>query len=182
MRSRWIAGLLALAALSAAAPALACQGAAPPLDLEDVRYADAVVVGRITNYRMVLDPAIRRELRDLIGGRDPARARFLPDYARFDVVVDEVLLGTVGRTITLTWDNSTFTEPETLPPGPFLIAMRDPRSAAPPLRGPSAYSGPSREPDSLTVLQAPCSVPFMFARDSEEATAIRGILDRRPQH
>jgi len=178
MQNHWIAGPLALAALSAAAPAYGCMAEAP-LDLADVQYANAVVVGRIANYRMVLDPAIRRELRDPIGDRDPAQARFLPDYARFELVVDEVLLGNIGQTISVTWDNSTFAHPETMPSGPFLIAMRDPRSAAPPLRGPSAYIAANPEPDFLTVLQAPCSAPFIFERNSEEAAAIRRILDRR---
>lgn len=178
MQSHWIAGPLALAAISASAPVHGCLGDAP-LDLDDVQYADAVIVGRIANYRMVLDPAIRREFRNMIGDRDPAQARFMPDYARFDVVVDEVLLGNVGQTISVTWDNSTFPEPESMPSGPFLIAMRDPRSAVPPLRGPSAYSGPNPEPSSLTVLQAPCAVPFIFERESEEAAAIRTILERR---
>jgi hypothetical protein len=176
MRQPWTAAAFALLALSAASPAPACRAAAP-LNLDDVRYADAVVVGRIARYELVLDSAIRRHLGELAA--DP-RARFLPDYARFEVVVDEVLLGNVGRTISVTWDNSTFPEPETMPAGPFLIALRDPRSASPPLRGPSATIVPNREPRSLTVLQAPCSTPFIFERASPEATEIRRILSQSP--
>ena len=102
------------------------------------------------------------------------------DYARFDVVVDEALLGNVGGTVPVTWDNSTFPEPQSMPSGPFLIALRYPGSGGPPLRGPSAFISPYREPVSLTVLQAPCAVPFIFERASEDAAAIRRILERRP--
>ena len=178
MRMRWIAWLMTIPTTLATAPALACMAEAP-LDLDDVRYADAVVVGRIANYEMVLDQQWRREHPDLV--IDPATDRFMTDYARFDVIVDEVLLGDVARTITVTWDNSTFGEPESMLPGPYLIAFRNPRSAGPPLRGPSATIVPNREPASLTILQAPCSVPFMFEQESDEAAGIRRILSRRSQ-
>lgn len=158
------------------APAPACTASAP-LNLDDIRYADAVVVGRVANYEIVLDQQWRREHPDLVS--DPATDRFLTDYARFNIVIDEVLLGSVAQTITVTWDNSTFEEPESMAPGPYLIALRSPRSAEPPLRGPSATIVPNLEPASLTVLQAPCSAPFMFEQESREAARIRGMLNQR---
>jgi hypothetical protein len=63
---------------------------------------------------------------------------FLDDYARFDVLVDEVLVGNPPKVLTVTWDNSTFSESDKLGEGPFLIALREPGARTPPLRGPSA--------------------------------------------
>jgi hypothetical protein len=68
-----------------------------------------------------------------------------------------------------------------MPPGPFLIGLRDPRSRIPPLRGPSATLLPSPEPDVLAVLQAPCAGPFLFARESDAAMMVRQILTADPK-
>ncbi|MBV9883674.1 MAG: hypothetical protein JO276_11750 [Sphingomonadaceae bacterium] len=190
---RWIAAL-AVVAMSGATPARACMTEAP-LDLHDIRYADVVVVGRITNYRIIpdleirrqnalaRDPAIRREMANLIGGEPPepeddTPGRFMSDYASFRVIVDEVLVGPAAATLEVTWDNSTFAEPESLPAGPFLIALRHAGSRLPPLRGPSATILPNPDPNALAVLQAPCSRPFMFESGSREARTVRRILNR----
>ena len=175
MQRRLIAVALALAAASAPVPARACM-ADSPLDLSDVQYANAVVIGRIANYQIVADRAIRRELGL---ARHAPPGRLMPDYARFDVIVDEVLLGNVGRSVRVTWDNSTFPEPDSMPAGPYLIALRARGSPTPPLRGPSATTSPSREPALPTVLQAPCSAPFIFEQASKEAQGVRRILERR---
>ena len=190
MRSRWTAKILALAAISAPIPAQACAIHVPPT-LEDVQYADVVVMGRIANYEIVLDRDARRNRQRMLANSPRMRpelrrsletqTRFLGDYARFEVIVDRVLHGRAGRTLTVTWNNSTFGEPESMPPGQYLIALRDPHASAPPLRGPSATIVPNREPSSLTVLQAPCSSAFIFERRSEQASAILTILERRPR-
>ena len=106
---------------------------------------------------------------------------YLSDYARFDVVVDEVLVGKAPKTFSVTWDNSTFGEPETLPSGPYVIALRDPAAAMPPIRGPSATIVANPDPGTLTLLQAPCSSPFMFESTSEEAAAVRKLLPGLPK-
>lgn len=58
----------------AGAPAHACMARAP-IELADIKYADVVVMGHISNYTIVLDPI------------------FFSDYSRFDVLVEEVLIG-----------------------------------------------------------------------------------------
>lgn len=141
-------------------PAFACM-ADEPIVLADVNFADVVVVGRVSNYEIVRD--------------DPSE-RLIWDYARFTIEIDEVLVGSVPDRISVTWDNSTFEEPEELPEGPLLIALRLPSSATPPLRGPSATIFANREPRLLAVLQAPCSAPFIFDSTSDEARGIRQIL------
>jgi hypothetical protein len=166
-------------------PALACR-IPVPLELRDVQYADVVVVGRIANYRIVRDEAAREQRRKLLASSPdmPPELRkilagqqgFLTDYARFDVIVDKVLSGKAPKTLSVTWDNSTFAEPEAMPPGPYVLALRHPGSRAPPPRGPSATFVPNREPGTLTVLQAPCAPAFIFETASGEAATLRKAL------
>jgi hypothetical protein len=163
-------------------PAMACIVPAET-KIEDVKYADAVVVGTISNYKIVRDMEFRKEmlslpylppeLREIYEDPDGS---LLSDYARFDVSVEEALFGEVPKNISVTWDNSTFGETEGMAGGPFLIALRDPNSEMPPLRGPSATILPNKEPGSLTILQAPCAGPLLFLKDDPEAEQIRKLL------
>lgn len=166
--SRLVAAAIAAIA-TCASPAQACMGGAA-LDPRDVAYADLVVIGRISGYRIVASDGDRRGI--------PAGS-WMPDYARFEVIVDEVLKGEAPGRIIATWDNSTFEEPKTMPPGRYLIALRRAGSAIPPLRGPSATVLPSPEPAAMAVLQAPCAPAFIFAENSREAGAVRTALGRR---
>lgn len=149
--------LVAMTSIGAAAHACMAQA---PIVLADAKYAEIVVVGRISNYEIVGDP------------------QRIWSYARFNVLIDEVLVGKVSQELTVTWDNSTYSEPTSMPSGPFLIALRDPRSGQLPLRGPSATFLPNSEPNLLTVLQAPCAGPFIFPSTSDEAREIQGILQQ----
>lgn len=144
-------------------PAAACLVEAPTI-LEDVLLADVVVVGRVSEYSVIR----------------PLRSARLPGYARIELQVDEVLVGNAPQTLTMTWVNSTFGIPEAIGDGPFLIALRAPTSAAPPLRGPSATIFRTPEPELLTILQAPCARPFLFDALSEESEVVRQLLGDRP--
>ncbi|HSF12418.1 MAG TPA: hypothetical protein VLA50_05540 [Erythrobacter sp.] len=155
-----------------------------PIALEDVRFADTVVTGTIQNYRIIRDQAQRDRMLAQPSLSDDLRALYesdkslLWDYAQFDIVVDEVLLGQATSKITVTWDNSTFGEPESLDKGPYLIALRQSDSPAHPLRGPSAAVFPNKRPDLPTLLQAPCSSPFLFVEGSPQALEARSLLKR----
>lgn len=154
-----------------------------PPRLEDVAYANVVLIGRVENYRIIRDEAFRKrmlaspsltaEMRKFYS--DPKRG-LMSDYARFDVKVEKVLVGKASGVLSVTWDNSTFGEPDQLMPGRYLIALRRTDSAAPPLRGPSATILPSPDPKSLTLLQAACSSAFIYPAQSEEARKIQAIL------
>jgi hypothetical protein len=109
-----------VALTSAGSAAQACMGKAPAA-LEDIKDADVVVIGRIANYTIVLDQEMRARMKALADDPDTppeqraffARDRgFLGDYAKFDVLVDEVLMGSAPKTLPVAWDNSTFSEPE----------------------------------------------------------------------
>jgi hypothetical protein len=185
-RLRWWVAAAAAFATTAPAVSHACRMFVRPT-LEDIRYADVVVVGRVSNYRIVRDEAFRRRMLgstyltpDLRRMYEDPRERIMTDYARFDVQVEEVLVGRVPRTLSVTWDNSTFGEPDQMAAGPYLIALRRPGSASPPLRGPSATFFPSPDPQALTLLQAPCSRPFIYEVGSEQARVIRRLLEARP--
>lgn len=176
----------AAASLLGTAPAHGCMTDAA-LNLEDVRYADVVLVGRISNYRIIRDMEFRRN--KLASPKLSAEERafysgaggLMSDYARFVVNVDQVLRGKVPPSIVVTWDNSTFGEPDKMMPGPYLLALRRSSSRVPPLRGPSATVSPSREPSRLTVLQAPCSGAFIFGSESGEARVVRQMLKGRTE-
>lgn len=132
------------------------------LNIEDVSFADVVVIGTVENYEIVKD-------RDMAFGS-------LGDYARFEVLVDETIVGDVSKRFTATWDNSTFGEPASLPNEQLFMAFRDAESSMPPLQGPSATISPTPEPQLLTVLQAPCGAAFLFGSSSEAAQKVQEFL------
>jgi hypothetical protein len=184
MHARWLFAALIAAGL-ASPPAQACRMLAPTV-LEDVRYADTVVVGRVAGYTIVRDLEFRRRMLqapnlpdDLHKIYADPNSSLMGDYARFDVLVGEVLAGRAPRRLRVTWSNSTFGLPKNLPRGPMLIALARPGGKQPPLRGPSATIAPNREPGLPTVLQAPCASPLMFAANSAEARKIRRMLKAR---
>ena len=151
--------------------------------LEDVRYADVVVIGRIDDYRIIRDEAFRKRMLaspnlsiDMRKVYEDPKQGLLPDYARFNVQVEQVLFGKAPVRLSVTWDNSTFGEPDRMGPGRYLIALRRPGTASPPLRGPSATIFPSPDPNALTLLQAPCSSAFIYDAESQEARTIQAIL------
>ena len=171
----------ALAATFCAQSAQACIAIAPR-ELADVVYADVVVVGTIADYEIVRDMEFREQMLQSPGLTDDQRKIYadpeqglMSDYARFDIEVSEWLKGEGSDRIAATWDNSTFGEPDMLN-GVYLLALRDPASPVPPLRGPSANIGPAVEPDRLTLLQAPCAPPFLFPIEEAPLEETRAIL------
>lgn len=180
--------LLVLAAtIAAPSPAKACIDTVPPT-LEDVSYADVVVIGRIENYRIIRDNAFRAQMlsdpnlppEDRAIYQDP-ELTLLGDYARFEIIVEDVLKGRASATLSVTWDNSTFGLPIKMARGRYLIALHQPGSTSPPLGGPSATIMPSPEPDGLMVLQAPCSSAFIYDVESDQARSIQKMLSGNPR-
>ena len=170
-RRSFLAVVVSLSILFVTLPASACRARAA-IELSDIQYASVVVVGRIENYEIVQPTDARSNF-----WRSKSKSkRVLSDYSRFDVVVDEVLAGHPPQVIPVTWDNSTFGEPDAMKAVQYLIGLREPGSKSPPLRGPSATTLPTPEPDSLTVLQAPCAPAFILEATSDEARTIRDAL------
>lgn len=160
IRMKLVQAALATAlALATASPAHACRVEAM-LDLTEVQYADLVVVGRIVGYQRVVE----RE------------TRFSNEYARFSIDVNEALVGNPPKSISVTWNNSTFAEPKEMKPGPFLIALRNPRPDFPPSGGSNTEVRPDPETQPMTVLQSPCAPPFIFDASSKEAQDVRRLV------
>lgn len=170
--------VLALALAMTAAPswATACSRWRP-WDPQDVRGADAVVVGQVSDYRVVLDQEGRRRNRE-IRDRDPQMAaRFgrgepkslLSDVATFDLRVDEVLVGHVPRLMRVRWDPSTFGSPDEMPDGRYLVALR-------------ASSPDARDPSAFVVFRRPCSDAFLLPGGGPEAVAVLRVLAGKPPY
>ena len=186
MRAWRTAAASALAMIAIAVPAQACT-VSVEVDPADVEYADMVVVGRIGNYRIVPGPAAREERRRWLAespvmpaderSRLERRASFIGDQARFEIAVDEVLLGNAADSIAVTSETSLFGEPGTMPAGRVLVALRDGRTR--PLRRLRSADLVDPHPGLLTVLQAQCSGPFLFPSTSEHAGTVRRLLAER---
>jgi hypothetical protein len=168
IRAAMMALLVSLGSVQSSSACVVFAG----IDYQDIFQADLVVVGQVSNYRIV------RPKND--------KGRIIAEYARFDIRIREVVKAAStdaplsGDSITVTWDNSTFSEPDamySLPQSPgFLIALRHPSSDLPPVRGPSAFIAPTPEPEHFTVFQAPCAQAFIFRMDSLVAIALRQWL------
>jgi hypothetical protein len=166
----FLGGLLFIL-IALGSPAHACLNL-QPVDLAGVRKADAVVIGRISNYAFILDPVIRQKYAKNYPDSSPElletlrnRPSFATDYARFDLQIDEILVGEVGQTIDVILYGSWIGPPESMPPGLMLIALKNPNSGYP-------------EPGAFRALQGPCSNPFIFSSTGAEASEIRKILNR----
>lgn len=107
---RWRLGLACVLMWTIQEPAQACnkEGYELPFDFQ---YADAVVVGTISNYRSVPDQAGAEKIKAIIdsGSADKSLIDYynmrlssgapFPSHALFDIKVSEVLKGAVSRNI-----------------------------------------------------------------------------------
>lgn len=172
-----LAIMLALLGL-APVPALACRDE-PELKMSWVGRADLVVVAQVSNYRVVPDfhdpiaAAHRYELleRALVATaeqREQIRRQvgLASDFARIDVRVEEVLVGTAPEKLEVTWDTSWFKLPERLESGSYLIA----------LQAPGKYAITPARAKTWTVLSPVCEVSFLIPSSSKDAAAIRQQL------
>ncbi len=172
--------LLLITLVGFSTPALACRDE-PELRLSWLSRADLVIIGQVSNYRIVPDfndpiaARVRYELLERALGANPeerevirSNMRSASDYAHLDVQVEEVLAGTVPERLEVTWDTSWFRLPDSLEPGSYLIALQAP--------GKGAVS-PARA-RSWTVLSPICEQSFLIPSGSKDAVAIRQQLRR----
>lgn len=187
MRNCLCTTVMILATILTAKPASACLYKVD-LRLHDIKSASVVVVGRIVDYEIVQDQAARKERKEMLARSTDKLSEtwrlmseqqdFVSDYARFRILVDEVLVGQPPSAISVTWHNSInsrFGEPEHMKEGPYLIGLRE-RSNSMPLHGPSATILPAPEPNSFAVLQPRCASAFFLKAKSTDAMIIRKIL------
>lgn len=136
--------------------------------MTDIFNSDAIIVGEIIEY----DNGNTGDIGAPSG------------YARFRFTVHNVIFGSArdqideNSEIVFTWDNSTFSEPAEMNMDLiYLIALRSATSPMLPLRGTSAAMFPTPEPDLFTVLQAPCSSPYIFDANSLTGEMLKLVFD-----
>ena len=142
-------------------------------EIEDIKYADLIVIGRVSNYRIIRDLEFRKSMLanpNLASGLrlhyENPNTSLLSDYAVFNVEISEIIKGAAPNKIAVTWENSTFSDPALLESGPYLIALRDPQSTIPPLWGSSATIWPNKEPERLTPRHSSFHIPILALRAS----------------
>lgn len=150
MRLRGWYAVMALPMMLASEPALACRFHREP-NLNEVKQADVVVIGKITEYQVI-------------------RHEGVASYSRFIVQVDQEIVGKVSDRFPVTWQNSTFGQPEKMAEGPYLIALNAGSTDN------YITGSPHREPNVMSVLQEPCSRALMFEVSSHEARITQDIL------
>jgi hypothetical protein len=172
-----------LISMALSRPAMACR-VDKPINLEDIKYADLVVVGRLTGYRIVRDEEFRRKmlanpnLSPAMKNSYQGSQTLAGDYGELSIKADRNLKGKTPMRLKVSWHNSTFGLPETLKRGVYLFALRrnDTKEPRPVAHELPLFSGPAI--GDYTLLQAPCSYPFMFNIDSDEARKARSYLSR----
>jgi len=177
---RGIGLALLLLFVASAQSAKACNSGDAEFALEDIKQADLVVVGRIANYRVLpdlRDPVAHMRRYELLQEALKAtpeqmeslrRSNYsLSDFASFEIQVEHVLKGEASKTINVRWQNETFREPEAMPPGPYVIALRAPKLSAPPAQ------------NHFTIFQASCSRAYIFTSESKEAAQARKLFSSR---
>lgn len=154
-----------------------------PRDPADLRYAAAVVVGRISGVERIIDPKPRESILkekttdpSSYWNKAPMPTRFMGDYVRFRFTVDEVLVGATPRSITVAWGDFVYPLPKNLESESHLIAVV--RRETPGAHGlnPIATITDTMKNEEWFVLQQPCSRAFMEPADSKDAIWLRNAL------
>jgi len=134
------------------------------LNLDNVRYADIVVVGRLSNYRVHLEQ------------RDSGTWRI----GMVDLRIEQVLKGEAPESISVAIDDRGRGLSPRLTDGPQLVAIRIADSGSP--RGPRSVWGqiiPITEVVSrFSVMEEPCEGPFILDAGSDDAiTVVRSLKE-----
>jgi len=144
--------------------ASACVVFAPLVD-SDIKHADIIFQGKLTNYELVSE----------------GKGRSLGDYGILSFRVTDVIKGSVENEVQIYWHNSTFGMPDSIKKNKeYLVAAVKADHSGLPLRGPSATILGTQRPDLYRLMQAPCSEPFMFFKSKESQEIISAILEDKP--
>ncbi len=184
-RPIWSFLFVAISMVTLDSMALAC--AAPSLiELNDVKFANIVVIGTIIDYKIVKNEKFRRQMlkskylsaedRRIYAGSELLRT----DFARFKIVVSQVLFGTAPKTLSVSWDYPESLDiPKRMANRPLLIALHWRYNDVFFRQGGSYSTLSDRDPKLVTILQAPCAGPFIFDSVGSDARAIKVILANR---
>ncbi len=133
------------------------------LHLEDVLYADVVVIGRASNYRIEDVP-----LREGSTGR----------FARFDIQVDRVLKGEApGIVPTALGKNSAYSIPVEMSSDLQLFALRNREAGSPWPAGSSGTLRPLADfVEQFSILDPGCGPPIILDASGAEASEVIRLL------
>jgi hypothetical protein len=168
-----------------AVPSFACRGQRS-VDISEVQYADAVAVGRIKNYEIVLDQTARK-LRDTLVESDRQMSsesrrllqknnRFPTDYALFVLEVDRVLKGTVLPETYVVFHSPRITSPGAVNGVPVLIALGKASPNNSPRHGPATEIQRDQAKETFVVIESSCSGPLIFNPSDEVVSSVRKVL------
>lgn len=149
--------------------------------------SDLVVVGTVENYEIVLDQEARgagwKAIEKLTPETSPGKRRLIErhvwnfaDYARFDIVVEEVLAGDAPERVKVYWPGTMFGETGEKLAGPRIFALLAPNTVQSGDRL-HVFSDPSpREPNARLILSRDCGPFFTDPVGSDSADEIRAAL------
>jgi hypothetical protein len=174
---------LGLHFLLAGISAQACIIPDTNLTVNDIVHADAVLIGRVEGYTIL--PNLRAKGLHNENDLFATKTRFMPkntsifDFAQFDIVVDEVLSGKIGKRLMVIWNVRTFDDPGIMRGEPFLIALMKTEAPNPALERDLGKDLSRRNTRSWTIMQPPCARAFVMpgtkAQMREARALTRGI-------
>jgi hypothetical protein len=149
--------LIALIATIITLPIHACMTSSE-IRLADILMADEIFIGKVTNYEL-------------------SNGAGLSQYATITFkVIDDIYNSSNGEIREVYWHNSTFGMLEDLNRTEYLVATTS--NQQPRLRGPSATIFPSKK-NKPSLLQAPCSSPFLLEPTETNMALIKGLLSTK---
>lgn len=162
---------LGLMITAAPVPAMACA-LYHPLEPEDVRRADVVVIGRLSHFRREVSAD---SLRWFAENRDRSRPSWMPDLGArpprdltsFAVTVEQVAKGRAPSRINVVWHMSNISPPERLRDGRYLIGLNHPRPETP-IKA------------DFVVFGGMCSGAFIYPAGGQKAVAALRVLAGKP--
>jgi hypothetical protein len=161
-----IAGPLLAVTLSGLTIVDPCDGKHVPFEIGNIRKADVVFGGTLVGYQSITS-------KDRLATNT---------YGLLTVRVTDRIKGAVPDEVTLYWRNSPRGAPDALPRRePVLIAAIKNKPGSGPAPG---ITVPLRLPEPLSVMQKPCSLPFILHYSASNAANIRAILrgEATPPH
>lgn len=142
-------------------PISAC-GFQEEFQVDHVKFAQAVIAGRVKDYQITNGHAILT----IVADRSMAGKRYITDSPLDNS--DE---------LKASWKNSTFQLPEMMSNDRQIFALRRIAAAGPPLRGASGVVYPDTNGLDFTILQAPCTPAFILPYSTMGWDNIQEILD-----
>lgn len=97
------------------------------------------------------------------------------DFAHFDIVVDEVLSGKIGKRLMVIWNVHTFDDPGIMKGEPVLIALMKTEAPNPALARALGKNLPRRNSRWWTIQQSTCGPAFVMPGTKAQIREARAL-------